>query len=377
MKFFGWGLTMLLFFFGSFCLQGQVLADRAQKEIESICDSLGVEGLRVVVIKDTCIVGDYKYGKGVHRVAGKVRFAEFQNNDLWRVASVTKNVIAFAIMQLVDCGILALDTNVNDYLPYKIINPDYPDVPITVRMLLSHRSSIAHSQYTSPKGIVYDSIAPGTTYNYSNLNYLLLASIMECMTQERFDKYVQKHIFAPIGVKGVFNPYEEDWNKYIYGMWFDKKNDKLSFCDTYRWYNKDSIDNYRLVSSTKCLNPAGGLIISVNDLAKYVMLNINDGRWNGKQIISSNSIKLMRIPLSSKIKYGLGTIDYSRLIKGERLYGHTGFSLGIYSCVVYNPERKYGFVILCNGVKIDYPKAFDKLHGPIIKKMYQTFLHFD
>ena len=77
---------------------------------------------------------------------------------------------------------------------------------------------------------------------------------------------------------------------------------------------------------------------------------------------------------SSGKKYGLGTLDYSYILPGETLYGHTGYAYGIFSAMIYNPESKYGFLILCYGVEIDYPKALEILHAPIVQKIYNCVI---
>ena len=64
----------------------------------------------------------------------------------------------------------------------------------------------------------------------------------------------------------------------------------------------------------------------------------------------------------------------SGMIKGDKLYGHTGYSMGIFSCIAYNSEKKYGFVILCDGADINYPDAFRLIHTPIIKVLYNICL---
>lgn len=349
---------------------------RLLSKADSICRNLKVNGLISLVIKDTSIIGNYIYGTGTHYQNGTVTEKRLENNDLWRIASVSKNVVSTAIMILRDCGAIDLDADVKIYLREELRNPEYPEIPITVRMLLSHRSSIAEGQFVldSYNGVEFMSCKPGTSYNYSNINYLLLAQVIESITGERFDSYIQKNIFDKLNITGHFEPFSYHGSDLIYGKWYDRNNARLTFCDTYKWYDKTELTDYVLVSDTKYLDPAGGCIISPEDLSKYVMLHANNGRWNGEEIITEESEDMMRQPLSRRMKYGLGTIDYSWLIKGESLYGHTGYSLGIFSCIVYNPHRKFGFVILCNGAMIDYNDAFTVLHAPLIKLLYDCFI---
>ena len=342
--------------------------------LDQLCQRLGVNGLSVAVLSDSSTIFTYEYGVATHVVNGNVVEDKLKQDDLWRVASVTKNVIAVAIMKLNEDGFLNIGNDIGNYLPETIRSPYWPDTPITVEMLLSHRSGIDNANYFSKnyKGIEFLECKPGTKYKYSNVNYLVLAQIIENVTKCRFDRYIESNILRKIDVVGTFNPYVCEEDRFIYGHWYDSQKNRNVLCDSYRLYDKQSIENYEILVDTKELNPAGGLIITKEDLSRYVIMMYNDGKYNNRHVISENSCIRMRKSLSKEIRYGLGTIDYSGLIKGEKLYGHTGYSMGVFSCIVYNPEKKYGFVILCDGADIDYPDAFELLHAPIIKMLYDS-----
>lgn len=345
--------------------------------IDSLCKSLNVVGLKAIAVKDTSVIFDYSYGTVLHRVDGKYVTDKLDDrSDLWRIASVTKNVIAVAVMQLYDVGKIRIDDDVNEYLSKNIRNPQYPDNAITVRMLLSHYSSIATGQYAwkNYEEIEYIADRPGTRYVYSNINYLLLASIIEHVTGERFDRYIQKNLFERIGISATFNPFETEQCNLVYGKRFDKVQNALFFCNTYQAYNKKKIDHYKLTESTRWLEPAGGLIITPEEMLKYLMFCMKATGFENKSVISEKSRLQMCVSRSSGKKYGLGTLDYSYILSGETLYGHTGYAYGIFSAMIYNPENKYGFLILCNGAEIDYPEALKVLHAPIVQKIYDCFI---
>ena len=358
-------------------LLGYSDTDKVNTFIDSLCKSLNVVGLKAIAVKDTSVIFDYSYGNILHCIDGEYVTAGFDDHaDLWRVASVTKNVIAMAVMQLCDRGKIKIDHDANEYLPKYLRNPQYPDDAITVRMLLSHYSSIAAGQYARKNygGVVYIADRPGTKYVYSNINYLLLALIIEHVTGERFDRYIQKNLFRSVGIFATFNPFEEKQCNLVYGKWFDKVRDTLFFCNTYHAYNKKKIDHYKLTESTKWLDPAGGLIITSVEMIKYLMFCMGATGFEYESVISEKSRRQMCVLRSSGKKYGLGTLDYSYILPGETLYGHTGYAYGIFSAMIYNPESKYGFLILCNGVEIDYPKALEILHAPIVQKIYNCVI---
>lgn len=351
-------------------------AQKSYENISSLCSDLDVVGLRVIVVQDTSKIYDYHYGQAIHKNNGTYSYTQFTGNDLWKVASVTKNFIALAVMQLSERNFLSLNNDINKYLPDKVIHPLFPKKKISIKMLLSHRSGILNDRYErlDYEGLKFSDYRPDTKYIYSNVNYLLLASIVENVTGVRFDRYIDENIFKPLKIKGYFYPYDSLRSNLIYGKWLIKRTNELKICNTYQWYRKNVIDNYILSESTKGLDPAGGLIMTIDDMAKYVIYCMNNKRYNKAHVIKNKNLKKMRIPLSEEMKYGLGTIDYSNILPGETLYGHTGYSYGIYTCIMYNPDKHYGFVIFCNGAKVDSSKALSYLHAPIIKILYKNLL---
>ena len=119
-------------------------------------------------------------------------------------------------MQLVDKRKLRLDDDVSKLAGCTIRNPKFPDKIITLRMLLSHTSSINDSQgYFDMIAInpdknpdwakCYNNYEPGTNYQYCNYNYNIAGTILERISGERFDHYITKHILAPLGIYGGFS----------------------------------------------------------------------------------------------------------------------------------------------------------------------------
>ena len=117
-----------------------------------------------------------------------------------RIASISKLVVALGVMRLVEAGTLDLDRDVSDYLGWRLRNPAFAERPITLRLLLSHRSSLRDGvDYAVPLGTSLESALanpaafdlvnpPGTFFRYSNLNFPVIASVMERTTGKRFDR---------------------------------------------------------------------------------------------------------------------------------------------------------------------------------------------
>lgn len=138
-------------------------------------------------------------------------------DDPVRIASISKLVTALGVMRLVEAGTLDLDADVSRWLGFRLRNPAYPEVPITLRMLLSHRSSLRDGiDYALPLGATIEAAladpkawdtdhAPGTFFRYANLGFPVIATAMEGATGERFDGLMARTVFRPLGIDACFN----------------------------------------------------------------------------------------------------------------------------------------------------------------------------
>lgn len=138
-------------------------------------------------------------------------------DDPVRIASISKLIVALGVMRLVEQGQLDLDRDVSDWLGWRLRNPAHPDAPITLRHLLSHTSGLRDGDdlYVIPLGgavretladpRVWDARAPGEAFAYANINFPVVASVMEMATGERFDRLMEREVFAPLGLDACFN----------------------------------------------------------------------------------------------------------------------------------------------------------------------------
>ena len=120
------------------------------RQIDSIMKVNEAVGLGVAVVKDGRII--YRNTWGYKNLENKTPLAE---DDLFRIASISKSFTATSIMQLVEQGKLSLDTDVSDLVGFKVRNPKYPDVKITLYMLLSHSSSFNMKSTGLHSGVVH------------------------------------------------------------------------------------------------------------------------------------------------------------------------------------------------------------------------------
>lgn len=222
--------------------------------------------------------------------------------DPVRVASISKLVVALGVMRLVDQGKLDLDRDVNAYLGWSVRNPAFPDAPITLRHILSHRSGLRDTvDYIIPlDGDLQQVLAankawdlrypPGDYFNYANINSPLIAAIMEGATGERFDRLMARLVLAPLKLDACFN-----WGAGCSAkrrakavtllrpngdLATDPAFSKKVICNvapaTDGNCNVDALYRLRLNGST--FSPQGGLRISARDLAKIGQMLLKGGQ---------------------------------------------------------------------------------------------------
>lgn len=222
-------------------------------------------------------------------------------DDPVRIASVSKLVTALGVMRLVDRGELDLDADVSRWLGWRLRNPAFPDAPITLRMLLSHRSSLVdNADYAIPLGETLrqrladprawdPAHAPGSDwFHYTNLNFPVIASVMEAATGERFDRLMQRLVIRPLHLSACFN-----WSGckaralrravVLYGSDGAVRRDDLRgapppcLVATAEGVACD-LSGYVPGSNGALFSPQGGLRISMRDLARIGQMLASQGR---------------------------------------------------------------------------------------------------
>jgi CubicO group peptidase (beta-lactamase class C family) len=283
-----------------------------------------------------------------------------QTTDLFRIASISKSFSATSIMQLVEKKKLSLDDDVSELIGFTVRNPKFPKTVITLRMLLSHTSSLNDSEgYFTLDAInpaknpnsekVYNAYEPGKGYQYCNLNFNMVGTIIEKYSGERFDYYVKNHILDPLGLYGGYNVNELDASRFA--TLYNYSRDSAKFIPSPAAYasRKTELETYQMGYSTPIFSPTGGMKISAPDLAKYMIMHMNYGKGEKAKIISKKSAQKMQTPLSADENYGLALWKTDKLISGVELIGHTGSAYGLYSAMFFDPDKKYGFVVITNG----------------------------
>lgn len=239
-------------------------------------------------------------------------------DDPVRIASISKLVVAIGVMKLVEQGRLDLDGDVSRWLGWSLRNPSFPDRPSTLRQLLSHTSSVRdfEDQYAIPLGQTVQSImaaptgwdpkhAPGAGYfKYSNLNFPIIASIVERATGERFDLWMRREVIEPMNIDACYNwPTCTDAkvSRAVVLMQGGKavRDDlggKRPDCPIYVETGPCDLDRWKLGENGALFAPQGGLRASMRDLARVGRMLLNGGTLDGSRILSPQSVEAMLHP---------------------------------------------------------------------------------
>lgn len=367
--------------FSAVRVDGQVAA-RAEVEIAAIMAKYQAIGTAAVVVKNYDIVYSHSFGlKNVE--TGEA----LENDDIFRIASISKSFVTTGIMQLVEAGKLSLEDDVSDLIGFRVRNPNFPDSVITLRLILSHRSSIndkngyftldALNPDKNPDWAkAYNTYAPNKGYQYCNLNFNLAGTILEKYSGERFDRYIHRHILEPLGVYGGYNVDVLDSNRFVTLYAFE--GDTIGFRASPEAYQSraEAMKTYVMGYSTPVFSPTGGMKMSAEDLARVMMMHMHYGDANGTHILSEESSRAMQTVRTPESGYGMSLRTIEDLIPGKALIGHEGVAYGLYSAMYFRPQEQFGIVVITNGCNTGFT------HGDVINDflmevygcLYRNFL---
>lgn len=379
-------LKFLKYFCITFLIIGVVEQLKAQNanaeaEFKAVMEKYNAVGAAVAVVKEGKII--YTHSFGLKDLENKKPLTD---QDIFRIASISKSFSATSIMQLVEAGKISLDDDFGDLVGFKIRNPKFPDQRITLKMALSHTSSLNDSQGYLNLDVInpdknpnwakcFNDYAPGSRFDYCNLNFNLIGTIIEKKSGERFDNYVKNHVLKPLGLYAGYCVDSLDSTRFVnlYEYHADTKTFTLS--PTAYAPRRTEIANYIMGYSTPVFSPTGGMKISATDLAKYMIMHMNYGTSNGVKIITKKSAKKMQTALTDDEGYGLAIRAADQLIPGIKLKGHTGSAYGLFSTMFFNPKEKFGFVIITNGINATYTDGFPDFSRAAINSLYQAFIN--
>ena len=334
-----------------------------------------IAGAEVVIVKDGAVL--YEKGYGVSDV--KTQAPVDPKRTLFRPGSISKLFTWTSVMQLVEQHKIDLDADINTYLDFKI--PAAYGKPITMRDLMTHRpgfeETIKNLLATDPRKIMplrealsrwipERMFPPGELPAYSNYGAALAGYIVQRVSGEPFAEYVEHHIFQPL---------------HMDHSTFRQPLPKKFEADMSKGYEKASghPKPYELVS----MSPAGALATTGDDMARFMLAHLNNGSYDGAQILKPETAKMMHgiiypVP-DGTLPMGLGFYHEDR--NGYDIVGHGGDTIYFHSDLHLILDKGVGFYVSQNsagkpglGIRGPLFKAFMDRYFPAPPKASQPTL---
>lgn len=331
---------------------------------DSLARAGQVVGGAAIMVKDGRIIARHHFG-----LADRSRHQPVTERTIFHYGSITKTLTAIAIMQQRDRGTLSLDDRIVRWIPElrQVHDPFGLRDSITIRQLLSHSSGFQNG--TWPYGgeawqpfepttwnqlvamMPYQQLLfrPGSRFGYSNPAYIYLARVVEAITGDPWEAYVQKNIFAPLGLdRSYFNgtPY------YLEG---DRSNNYTIVRDSAA--RRDSVRENGREFNPGITIPNGGWNAPLDDLATYVAFLTNRGdaarRARHDVVLSRRTLEEMWTPLvpTGTLQGVTSSIGLGWFLMQEgttRIVGHTGSQAGFLSFLWFNRETGTAIVVALN-----------------------------
>lgn len=372
-------LYLWLLCFQNACAQAD---SRLDSLIREKMKSSGIIGMGASIIVQQKMVWSQSFG-----FANKELRTPFTSRTVMNIGSVTKTFTGICLMKAKEQGLLELDKDINTYLPFKINNPYYPDSIITLRQLATHTSGLADRYPFYTDSLYYDypnipeslgqflkayfvkggkyyttenfvNAAPGTYRVYSNIGAGLAGYIIEQKTGLSLEAYAKKFIFQPLRMKNTH------WSL----------NQKLvkQHAQLYQKKNGETVEIPLYLGTTY---PDGGIRTSVDDLSRFFIALLNEGRFQKVRIIEKATAEAMLrfqfpVPLkpsnvnTDKLNSG---IFWATKMNATRI-GHNGSDPGVRTFMLADLKKEIGIIIFFN---TELPEEEEVKYFEIYDLLYQ------
>jgi len=354
-------------------------------------------GLGACLIKGEKIVWDGYYG-----YSNLEERTPLTKGAIFHLASLSKTVTATALMQLYEKGFFKLDDDINNYISIKVRNPNFPEKPITFRMLLTHTASLEDvlpNGLKIPKGVeyphgvsgdpnislsqlvkelftpggkyysaeYYSACEPGTKYSYSNFAFSLIGYLVEKIAKKDFSEYCKANIFQPLEMNNT--------------GWFLRELDTTRVVFGYNFPTNDSLITYNKVQHFgEPGYPAGNLRTTMQDFSNFIAVFINNGKYKDYQLLKPETVALMlspqgvkTIPSRSFKVVDIGLTWLINEVEGAQLYSMNGFSGSIFTNAYFSHKEKLGIIYFFTGITMKNMMSTVE----ITKNLYNSIKTFD
>lgn len=315
----------------------------ADANFEKIAKDYGSVSAQVAIIVNgkVAYTMEYGYANREDKVAATA-------DTKYRIASLSKVFTTMNALKLYEQGKFSLDDDIKTVSKRKTRNPKYSSTPITMRMLLTHTSSIVDDDPTYAKfpwaqlasANTYGSYRPGTRHTYSNFAFGYVGACLEKSSGKVISELANDNFFDELDIDASYDG--------------SRIKDKSQIATLYR-LGKVSRTVKEICAKPRFSNPgetytltAGGLIISAKDFATLMTILINDGNLDGRQFLHVNTVREMLTPQfeASKYEQCLGIRRLENMLDGRTMYYHPGSAYGVYSMAAFDTSDKSGVVVI-------------------------------
>ena len=326
--------------------------DDIQRFIDATASKYGAVGLQVAVVEDGYVMDCFSYGWATKQTD------RMTPDHKVRVASISKVAVGISAMLLREEGLIDLDEDIGPYWGIEVRNPSYPNIPITFRSLLTHTSSIRAFEdgarsYSAVKSQLgkssgYSQIKPGaiTSWNYNNYAFGVLGMSLELASERYLDEILEQAFWSMMDIDAAFESGHVEAQDLLVTHYYHGGGVGRSVAAQKNMFRPASPGGSGSAF-------AGGLTISSRDLAKMASLLVNDGCYEGVQLMDAQSVELMETRCDRQLEDGtyqaLSLRSQDNIYGRERLYYHTGSAYGVYNLMSYDPATGDGVVVLSIG----------------------------
>ena len=340
----------------------QASYDAIDAYIEGQMHRLNIPGAALAIVEGDRIV--HLRGFGRARPGGEAP----SPRTPFYIGSLTKSFTALAIMQLIETGKVELDAPVQRYLPWFRVADPWASAQMTVRHLLNQTSGLpmllgmanlddfdsrpgATERQARALSTIKLTRPVGSKCEYSNTNYNLLGLVIEAASGESYSDYIQQHIFDPLDMSHSYT------SKAV------AQKNGLAMGHRYWFGHPFPAPNLSIPPSSL---PSGQLISSAEDMAHYLIANLNGGRYCGMQILSEAGIEELHRPAAEMREMGFSLGYYcmgwiSQVTGKSRIVSHGGIVPDFGAFMALVPEQKKGMVLLFNAnhamMKVTYDEV--------------------
>ena len=332
--------------------RSKFISDSLDNYINRALTNWRIPGAAVCIVKDGKVVMMKGYGIKELGLNNKV-----DENTLFMIGSNTKAFTATALAMLQTQGKLSLDDKVTKYLPEFKLNDKFAGEEAVIRDLLCHHigfrtfqgdftfynTDLTREQVIQKMSLVKAAYPFRTKWGYTNSAFLTAGQIIPKVTGKAWEVYLKENIFAPLGMGNTLAltaDITKSLNRTVPHTLVNGQLTAIPYCQ---------IDN---------MAPCGSISSSVNDMSKWVLALLNDGKVGARQVIPEAAIRATREPqdIVGSVTYLTGEMSYELYGLGwflqnysdRQIVSHTGGVNGYVSSVTLVPKEHLGIIVLTN-----------------------------